>query len=195
MSNSILDLVMSQLGGGAMKQLGQQAGVDEKQAESGLKASIPLLLGAMERNAADDQGANAIKGALERDHDGSILDNIQGFLGDPKKANGAGILKHVLGGKREAVEGKMAKQAGIDKGAMGKLMEMAAPLLLGALGKQQRSEGLDIGQLAGFLGGQREQSEKSAGMLGLVEGFLDADKDGSVLDDLADMAGNFFGKK
>ena len=53
MSNSILDLVMGQLDGGALKQLGQQAGVDEKQAATGLKAAVPLLLGAMERNAAD----------------------------------------------------------------------------------------------------------------------------------------------
>lgn len=68
-------------------------------------------------------------------------------------------------------------------------------MVMGALGKQQRESGIDLSQLAGFLGGQRKQSEESAGMPGMVAGFLDADKDGEVLDDLLNLAGKQFGKK
>ena len=195
MSNSILEMIMGQLDGNALRQLGQRAGVDEGQAKTGLKAAVPLLLGAMERNAADGQGAQALQGALERDHDGSILDNIGGFLNNPEGANGNGILKHVLGGKRGAVESKVAAQTGIDGQSMGKLLEMAAPLVMGALGRRKSADGLDLGQLSGFLGHQREDSEQQSGILGMVTGFLDADKDGDVMDDLAGMAGKLFGGK
>jgi len=194
MSDSILGMIMGQLGGDRLKQLGQQAGADEEQAKQGLGAAVPLLLGAMSRNASDTDGAESLKGALERDHDGSILDNVQGLLGNPEQANGAGILKHVLGGKRAGVEQQLGDHTGMGSASFGKLLEMAAPLVMGALGKQQRSLGLGSNQLSGFLDGEREQSESTGGFLGLVSNLLDADKDGSVVDDLAGMAGKLFGK-
>jgi len=194
MGNSILEMIMGQLGGDQLKKLGQQAGTDENQAKQGLSAAVPLLLGAMERNAGDGDGAESLKGALERDHDGSILDNVGGFLDAPEQGKGAGILKHVLGDKRTGVEEKLAEKTGLDSGPMAKLLEMAAPLVMGALGRRQREAGVGMEQLSQFLGGQREESESSAGMLGMVSGLLDSDKDGDVMDDIAGLAGKLFGK-
>jgi len=195
MSNSIFETIMGQLDGNALRQLGQQAGVDETKAKGGIQAVIPVLLGAMEKNTKDQNGAASLKSALERDHDGSIFDKPDEFLANPKKANGSGILKHLLGSSRESVEARVGKQAGLDKGAMGNLMEMAAPLVMGALGKRQKEAGgFDLGALSGLLGAEREEGEKGSGMLGLVSGFLDADKDGDVMDDIAGLAGKLFGK-
>lgn len=195
MSNSILEMIMGQLGGDKMSKVGEQAGTSEEQARQGLSAAVPLLLGAMERNASSTDGAESLNGALKRDHDGSILDNIQGFLSNPAQANGAGILKHVLGDKREKVQNQVAASAGVDSSAMSKLLEMAAPLVMGAIGRQLGQQGIGASQLSGFLGGHREQSEAGAGMLGLVSNLLDADKDGDVTDDLLSMGKKLFGGK
>ena len=195
MANSIIEMIMGQLGGDTLAQLGAKTGLNESEARTGVQAAVPVLLGAMERNAGDEAGAQALKGALERDHDGSILDNIGGFLGGGDAAgNGAGILKHILGDRRPAVEQQLSKQTGLGTGPLGKLLELVAPLVMGALGKLQSGTGLDIGQLSGFLGGQREQSEQSAGLLGIASSLLDADKDGDVLDDLGGIAGKLFGR-
>ncbi|MBN2081977.1 DUF937 domain-containing protein [bacterium] len=194
MGNSILEMIMGRLGGDALRKLGQQAGTDEAEAQQGLSAAVPLLLGAMERNAGDTDGAASLTGALERDHDGSILDNVGGFLDAPEQGNGAGILQHVLGDKRTGVEEKLAEKTGLASGSLGKLLEMAAPLVMGALGRRQREGGIGMEQLSQFLGGQREESESSAGLLGMVSGLLDADKDGDVLDDIAGLTGKLFGK-
>ena len=195
MSKSILDTIMGQLDGDKLKQLGQQAGTDETQARDGLSAAIPLILGALQGNATDKGGAESLQKSLKRDHDGSILDNIGDFLGDPKKANGAGILKHVLGDRRGTIENKLAERNGMESGSMGSLLEMAAPLVMGALGRQQGSGGFDVGMLEQFLGGERKASEKDSGIMGMVTDLLDSDKDGSIIDDIGGLAGKFFGKK
>jgi hypothetical protein len=66
---------------------------------------------------------------------------------------------------------------------------------MGALGRTQRQQGLDVGALAGLLGGASQQMQESSPALGMLSQLLDADHDGSALDDVLRMAGNLFGKR
>ena len=72
---------------------------------------------------------------------------------------------------------------------------MLAPMVLGALGKKQKSEGLGVGDLMGFLGGEKQAVEQSGGG-SLIGRMLDQDGDGDF--DMGDMAklamDRFFGK-
>jgi len=188
----LLSTITQSLQGDGIKQMSKSLGVDEKTASSGVEAALPLLVSALARNAQSANGAQALHKALEKDHDGSILDNIGDLFADPQSGNGAGILKHLLGGKRQNVEQGLSKTTGIDTQAIGGILEMLAPMVLGALGRQQRSQQMDQSGLAGFLGGQ----QSSLGDLGgLLSTFLDSDKDGSILDDLGRLAGGLFGPK
>jgi len=47
--------------------------------------------------------------AVYKDHDESILDNISGFICKYQESPNNGILKCILGEKRNAVEKKMSK--------------------------------------------------------------------------------------
>ena len=194
MDKSVLDMIMGQLDGDKLKQLGQQAGVDEGKARQGMNAVIPVLLGAMERNAGDSQGAQSLDSALERDHDGSILDNLGDFLGNPEQGNGNGILKHVFGERRPKVEERLASRTELEQGPLAKLMEMAAPLVMGALGKQKRGGGMSLDNMGEMLSKQREASESGGGLLGVAADLLDSDGDGDILDDLGGIAGKLFGR-
>ena len=60
-----------------------------------------MLVGALARNAQDPSKAGALSNALSRDHDGSVLDDVAGYLGRGDDADGDGILGHVLGGKQQ----------------------------------------------------------------------------------------------
>ena len=79
-------------------------------------------------------------------------------------------------------------------------MAALAPILMGALGKQQRQQGFDASSLAGFLGGEQKEIErKQPGTGGILSSLLDKDGDGDV--DIADLAkhgkgllGRFLGK-
>ena len=40
-----------------------------------------MILAGLARNAAQPEGADPLHGAVQRDHDGSLLDDLGGFLG------------------------------------------------------------------------------------------------------------------
>jgi hypothetical protein len=120
------------------------------------------------------------------------LDNLSGYLGNPEAANGSGILGHVLGGQRPAVEGGLAQATGLDQGSAGSLMEMLAPVVMGALGRTQQENGLDPSGLGQYLGEQQQQQTAEPGINDMLSSILDSNKDGSVSDDLSRIAGNFF---
>ena len=193
--SSITDLLLQQLGGGGVSQISQQIGANEGSTGSALSMAMPLLLSAMANNSAKPDGAQALHQALANDHDGSILNDIPGFLQNPQAANGAGILGHVLGGQQPAVTQGMAQNAGLNSGQMGQLMQIAAPLLMGQLGQQQQSQGLNASGLASLLGGQQQAAQQAnPDMMGMLNQLLDMDKDGSALDDIWGLLRRFLGR-
>lgn len=199
--SSLLESLTRQLGPNALGQIGQMLGTDQATAGAASATAISTLIGALSRNAAQPQGAQALHNALAKDHDGSVLDNLKGFLGGGETSPGDSILGHVLGGRRSRVEAGLSQATGIDAGSAGKLLAVLAPVVLGALGKAQRQQGLDAGALASFLGQQRQQLESGQPQaMGLIGSLLDADGDGDF--DMSDaakhgmgMLGKLFGRK
>ena len=190
--SGILDLLKSDLG----KQIISGVSNDSKQSEdktaSVLSMGLPILMGAMKRNTNSAEGAAGLMGALNNKHDGSILDNLGGLFSggvdNTVKQDGEGILKHVLGGSQTNVTNALSQKSGMDSSAVMNILKVAAPILLGYLGKQQRqqpvqsSSGLE-GLLGGMLGGGKQEKKQQ----GLIESLLDGDNDGSVIDDVAGM--------
>jgi len=189
--SSILDLLNSDVGkqiiGGASAQSGQSA---DKTA-SVLNMALPFLLGAMKKNSASPEGAAGLLGALTNKHDGSILDNLgglfEGGVDDAVQQDGAGILGHILGGSQPKIENALSQKSGMDAGAVGQILKVAAPILMGILGKETRqnnvSDSNGLGNLLGGLMGSGQQKEEQS----FIESLLDADGDGSIIDDVAGM--------
>jgi len=194
--DSMLEALSNQLGAGGVDQIASELGLDRDATERAVSGALPMLLGGLMKNAQSTDGAASLLIALQRDHDGSILDDIGGFLGRGSGAadSGMGILKHVFGGRETKVESTLAESSGIDAGQMRQIMAMLAPLVLGMLGRNQRQNGFDIGDLTDLLGGERRAVEQKApGAADLIGGLLDSDGDGSVADDLAKLGGGLLG--
>jgi hypothetical protein len=185
---SILDLIKSQLDDDAVGNLSRSIGAEEGETRSAMSAALPALIGALNKNSNDAQGASGLAQALERDHDGSLLENLSGhFAGQSggKQADGAGILGHLLGSRRESVQRSLASNSGIQSGSMGKMMEMLAPVVMGALGKQKRQGGLDASGLSDLLTRERQEVEaRQPAAGGLMSKLFDQDGDGDL--DLGD---------
>ncbi len=191
--NVITQMITQQLSGAASRQIAARLGVSESTANSAVQIAVPLILAALARNASRPEGAQELHQAVASDHDGSILNNVDGFLGNPQEGNGAGILGHVLGDQRAPVENNLAQATGMDASSAGSLMEIVAPLVMGAVGRTQRQNGLDSSGLAEYLGQQQqEQAAAAPGLMGTLSSMLDSNKDGSVTDDLSRIAGSFF---
>ncbi|MCH9649980.1 MAG: DUF937 domain-containing protein [Deltaproteobacteria bacterium] len=192
---SILDMLSQQLGGEAMRQIGKQLGTDEGTASKAVAGALPMIVSALAKNASKPEGADSLRRALEKDHDGSVLDNLGGLIGGSQNKMGEGILRHVLGGQRGQVESGLGKATGLSSGSTGQLLAMLAPMVMGALGKQQRSRGLDSTGLAEMLGGERRRVEKAdPGVAGMLTSFLDSDGDGKISDEVAKMGVGLLGK-
>ena len=132
--------------------------------------------------------------ALANDHDGSILDDLGGFQNHPQAANGAGILGHVLGDQQPVAAQGLAQNSNLNANQTGQLLQMAAPLLMGALGQQQQHQGFDPGSLANFLGGQQQQAQQAdPGMMDMLNRLLDTNRSGSALDEIMGFIGRLFG--
>lgn len=191
--NAISEMITQRISGAAAGQLAQRLGISEGTAQTAVQLAVPLILAALARNASQPQGAQDLHQAVANDHDGSILDQLSSYLGNPQAANGSGILGHVLGGQRPAVESNLAQATGIDPNSAGSLLEMVAPLVMGAVGRQQQQNGLDPDGLSQFLVQQQQaEAQTNPGLMGTLSSMLDSNRDGNVADDLSRMAGGFF---
>jgi hypothetical protein len=214
---SALDALLSQLNPQTIQQMAGQLGVSPQQAQSAIQAALPMLMGAMQRNAATPDGAEALHRAVTRDHQGVDLGSLLGGLlgagssgnhsggglGDlmgavmgmmgggqqhtaaPQRSaldNGIAILGHVFGQQQPRAAAGVARASGMDSETAAQLMAMLAPMLMGALGQQTQSRGLDAGGLAGMLGDEvhRVAGGNASGLQSMLGSMLDTDGDGDV---------------
>ena len=197
--SDLTNLLAQALGGGTLTQISRQIGADEGSTASAISAALPILLGAMDRNTDQPGGADSLFNALQRDHDGGILDNVAGFLGGASSGPGDAILGHVLGGKRNSVENGLSRASGLDLGSIAKLLPILAPIVMGVLGKMQKTQGLDASSLSGYLTNERRRAEKEQpDAMSALGNLLDTNDDGQVIDDVvkigSSLLGSFFKK-
>lgn len=190
--SGILDLLNSDLGKSIVNGVSNQTNQPANKTQDVLTMALPVLMAAMKRNASTPQGAEGLLGALNSGkHDGSILDNLGGLFSGGVDANvlddGGKILGHVLGGKQQNVQNAISQKSGIDAGSIAQILKVAAPILMGVLGNKAKQQNVNSasgleGLLGGLLSGSSAKNEQS-----FLESILDADGDGSIIDDVAGM--------
>lgn len=137
--------------GHAEQQVSQQLGLDPSQTAAALEAAVPLLLGAVTRNAQTPEGAAALDSALDQ-HTGDAL----GLFGQgqmPNLQEGQKILGHVFGNQQQAAANAIGQRAGIDPQLAMQILMIVAPLVLNYLARQRGQAGGQTGGLGGGLGG------------------------------------------
>ena len=184
--SSLLDLIASQLDDQSLGQLSNQLGTSRDSITSAIGAALPMLLGGLERNARTQAGAEALQSALNRDHDGSLLNDLSGFFSQRPTESDARMVEHILGPRRQVAERSLGRASGLNQETIGGLLENLAPIVMGVLGQRSRSDGLDAGQLASSLGSEaRDISDREPATMGMVNQLLDSDGDGDV--DITDL--------
>jgi hypothetical protein len=180
-------LLNNALNSDTINQISRQLGADEGVTSDAIQAALPMLLGGLANNSASQSGVSSLLGALDRDHDGSILDDLGGFLGDYLSGRGAGILSHIFGAQEGAVEHGVSQASGLDLRKVGPLLMMLAPIVMGALGRARREEGIGADDLPRELSTAAQQTGGDQGLLGALSSMFDMNRDGSAIDDIAGM--------
>lgn len=191
--SGLVDLLNSPMGKQLISGVASQTGNSTDQTGSVLTMALPLLMGAMKKNASTPEGAQGLMNALSNKHDGGILNDLGGLFGggvdQSAKEDGAGILSHVLGGKQAQVENALSQKSGIDASTIATILQVAAPILMGMIGKQKRQRNVsDASGLQSILGGMMGGGKRADKQQSLIESFLDSNGDGSILDDVASLA-------
>jgi OmpA-OmpF porin, OOP family len=175
MSLNLLDLVKDQVTGVLAKEASSFLGESESGVAKALGGIMPALLGGAIEKASKPEGASGLMdmiGGLDLNN----LGNIGGlFGGGPEKVNGlmssgGGILEMLMGNKTSGIIDLISGMAGLKSGSTSSLLKMAAPFLMGIIGKQIQGKGL--GALTDLLMGNKSavQSALPAGM-GSLLGF------------------------
>ncbi len=190
---NLTGLLEDAMSGDTVSQISQTIGADESTTSTAIQTALPMLLGGLAQNSSTESGAESLLGALDRDHDGSVLDDLGGLVSNYGAGSGAGILDHIFGGQQGTVQQGVSQASGLDMGKVAPLLAILAPMVMGALGRTQRSEGLGVGDLAGLLGGATQQMGANSPLMGMLSQVLDQNRDGSSVDDIMGMLGGFLG--
>jgi hypothetical protein len=185
--SGLMDLISQHIGKDQIGHIAKQIGATPEQTESAVSLAIPTLLGAVARKADSDEGVQQLHQQLQQHDSGGLLGQLTGMLGGSAgqvvtSALGGGggvgdLLGSILGGRQSKVEQGIGKASGLSAGQIGSLMAMLAPLVMGTLGKYQKSQNMDAGVLGGMLRKEKQSMENQASG-GLLSGLLDQDGDG-----------------
>ncbi|MEQ4576862.1 MAG: DUF937 domain-containing protein [Gammaproteobacteria bacterium] len=200
---SLAGSLLQQLQGSGIQQIASQLGVDPNQAQSAVSSAVPLLLGALGRNAQQPEGAQALLGALQRDHAGAsaggldlggLLGSVLGGASTPQ-TDGAGILGHIFGGDAQQAASGLGQATGLDSGKSGQLLQILAPIVMSFLAQRFLGGGSgSVGQLSQALGQEHQQARADGSVSGLLGQVLDQDGDGQLgVGDLLKIGGSLLG--
>ncbi|MDA9900581.1 DUF937 domain-containing protein [bacterium] len=182
-----MNLLGSGLGKSLIEGLSSQTGQSKSKTTALLNLAIPVLLKAMQRNSATKEGALGLLNAITNKHDGSILNNLSSIiLGssiDAVEKDGGKILGHVFGKSQKNIQNALSKQTGVSNNSVAKVLKVAAPVVLGILGKQKRNSSVnDTKDLSNMISNLlKSQTKKQS----FFEAILDADENGSIINELA----------
>ncbi|NJW53325.1 DUF937 domain-containing protein [Salinimicrobium oceani] len=189
---SILDFLDTEKGKEFINSSSKEVNESPEKVKSALGMALPMILGAIKKNTDAPDGAQKLNAELEKEkHDGSVLDKIgigglSGLMGE-----GSGILGHVLGGSQSKIATAVGSAIGMDAGKVNKLLQMAAPVVMGILGKQKRKDNVESGggisDLVGSVLGSNSSHDQS-----LLETFMNSDKGENIA---GNVAGKIFGGK
>ena len=182
---NLIKMILSAQSGGMVNQLAKNFGIGSSDAKNAIGQLLPSLAKGIQNNTAKPGGLDALLGALKKGNHQKYIDNPDLLNNSDTVTDGNNILGHILGSKDVSrnVAGHASEKTGLDSGILKKMMPFVATMAMGAMGKQASGGGL----LSALTGGGQSSSNQ-----GLLSSFLDADKDGSVVDDLLNLAKKFF---
>jgi hypothetical protein len=104
---SLIDLITGNTGNQVAEQAENKFGISKGQIIALLAVAAPLIISYLRNKSQDANEAEALNNALDKDHDGSILNNPTSAV--EREAEGNSILDHIFGGKSDCRKSTFSK--------------------------------------------------------------------------------------
>lgn len=189
---SLIDLLTGNTSNQVAEQAENKFGINRNQVIALLAVATPLIISYLRNKSQDAKEAEALNSALDKDHNGSILNDPSQI--EARQAEGGSILDHVFGGQKSTVENQLSQNTGISIDKIGPILAMLAPVVMGYIGQQKQQSNVGAGGLGDLLGGilgnasnqaQTQQSNPLNDILGSVLGSGgQAQSSGNPLNDI-----------
>jgi len=174
---NLLETILGANNGNNIQQLAQTFGIKEDQAKSAVGELLPVLTAGLKKNTQSQNGLASLLGALSAGNHQRYLEQPETMANESTRREGNAILGHILGSKEVSrnVAQRASDQTGVGIDIMKKMLPMVATLAMGALSKQNQGA-----------------ATSQAGSGNFLTSLLDADGDGSPVDDILGFAKKFF---
>ncbi|SHM00638.1 DUF937 domain-containing protein [Chryseobacterium polytrichastri] len=188
---SLIDLLTGNTGNEVAQQAENKFGISKNQVIALLAVAAPLVISYLRNKSQDAKEAESLNNALDKDHDGSILNDSSQL--EARQSEGGSILSHVFGGDKENVENQLSQNTGISIDKIGPILAMLAPVIMGYIGKEKQQSNVGAGGLGDLLGGilgnasnqaQTQSSSPLNDILGSVLGNGQSQSSGNPLNDI-----------
>jgi len=188
---SLIDLLTGSTGNQVAEQAENKFGISKNQIIALLAVATPLVINYLRNKSQDSNEAEALNNALDKDHDGSILNDPSQL--EARQNEGGSILSHIFGNQKSTVENQLSQNTGISIDKIGPVLAMLAPVIMGYIGKEKQQNNVGAGGLGDLLGGilggaqnqaQQQQSNPLNDILGSVLGGGQSQSSGNPLNDI-----------
>lgn len=177
-----MDILKLLLGnsGGMIDAMSQKSGLSTNDVEAVISKIAPIFMQRANENFKSDADSSNFLDMIRR----SNLDDMADAPQNISVAEGNELLGVLTGSKENsrALASDVGSQLGISADSIKTLLPMIAPMIAGMLNNQLKASNL-------------QGSADSGSMMSMLTQFLDQNKDGSIVDDIFRIAGDFFGKK
>lgn len=159
MGINLLEFVKNQFSPALMSKIGGLVGEKSADTQKAIDVLLPSVLGGLANKATTLTGADNLLDMInEGGHDGRIFDTLTTLLGGGIATQGVlrignDVVNTLFGDKLSGIVDWVSTHSGIKTGAASSLINLTAPLLMGAIGKQLDGKGTASSVIA-LLGSQ-----------------------------------------
>jgi OmpA-OmpF porin, OOP family len=169
---NLLDMAKSYFSNELISKASSHLGESEGGISKVISAAIPSLIGTIADKASSHDGANSVMQMASEQNDSGILGSLGGFFNSDSNSSllskGSSIIGSLFGngGQSNMLTTLISSFAGVKGSSVGTIISMAAPALLGLIGKHSKDNNMSASSMASMLGEQ-----KKSAMSMLPEGF------------------------
>jgi OmpA-OmpF porin, OOP family len=162
---SLMDAVKGYLTADTVRSASSLVGESESSTRQTLNGAVPSIFSGLINMVSSREGVSSLGGLIRDGGFGSAVDNIGSlFSGGSTTSSMLGAGQQLVGkifpGKGSSVTDLLARSGGVSSSSATSLLSLAAPLIMGVLGKRAAAQNLDANGVANAL--LSEKSEIAA---------------------------------
>jgi hypothetical protein len=158
MAANLTSVVMQLLTPEVIAQIASFLKLDRAATQKAAGGAVPALLASLSDLVTTPAGTSQLSKLLSQQQAGSLTDLLRDVGPQGLAQSGSGMLSGLFGGRTmDAMAQAIGKFAGTGDSGGKSLLGVLGPIVLSALGQQQREAGLDANGLASLLRSQKDQ--------------------------------------